>query len=69
MKVRILELSQITKEIVTSKLSEKNLDLDMIDEYLDILSAINNNQSVYNISTTEGDYILIITDNQYKKLS
>jgi len=69
MKVKVLDLSQITKEVVLEKLSESNtLDLDQIDEYLDILSAIKDGMIVYNISTTAGDYILFITASQSKKL-
>ena len=69
MKVKVLDLSQITREVVLEKLSESNtLDLDQIDEYLDILSAIKDGMIVYNISTTGGDYILFITANQSKNL-
>jgi len=69
MKVKILDLNQITKEIALDKLSESNtLNLDQIDEYLDILSALKDGMIVYNISTTAGDYILFITANQSKNL-
>jgi len=69
MKVKINDLNQITKEIALDKLSESNtLDLDQIDEYLDILSALKDGMIVFNISTTAGDYILFITANQSKNL-
>lgn len=69
MKVKILDLNQITKEIALDKLSQSNtLDLDQIDEYLDILSALKDGMIVYNISTTDGDYILFITASESKNL-
>lgn len=69
MKVKILDLNQINKEIALDKLSQSNtLDLDQIDEYLDILSALKDGMIVYNISTTDGDYILFITASESKNL-
>lgn len=67
MNIKILNLTQITKEIALSELeSSEKLETAQIDEYLDILSAINRNQFVYNMSTSNGDFILYITARESK---
>lgn len=73
MDVKILNIKQVTKEFVKKKLSEpEKLSRIEIDDYLDILSAINKEQYVYNIDTPNGEYLLYVTTrksniNFYKK--
>lgn len=67
MDIKILKLKQITKQMAIDKLkSPDDLEFEQIDEYLDVISAVNNEQLVYNISTSNGDYILFITARESK---
>lgn len=62
MEVKVLNIKQITKDFVKQKLSESDkLSKIQINDYLDILSAINKEQFVYNIDTPNGEYLLYIT--------
>lgn len=62
MEVKVLNIKQITKDFVKKKLhSSKKLSKIEIDDYLDILSAINKEQYVYNIDTPNGEYLLYVT--------
>jgi len=76
MKTEIINSEQITKEIVIEELTYSVCDLtkEEVDEYLDILCAINMGDSVYNLTTNKGEYLLYIrndavrdTRKKYKK--
>lgn len=43
-----------------NELYNSTLSQDETDEYLDIISAINDGQVVYNIETDQGDYLFFI---------
>lgn len=60
MKSIILGSEQITKDSILEQFKLPDLSKDEIDEYLDIITAINNGQLVYNISTNNGDYLIFI---------
>ena len=62
MDVKVLNINQITKDFVTEQLQNSDkLSKIEIDEYLDILSALNKKKHVYNIDTPQGEFILYIT--------
>lgn len=62
MEVKVLDIKQITRDFIKKQLHDsENLSKKEIDEYLDMLSAINKKQFVYNINTPQGDFILYIT--------
>ena len=62
MKTEIITSEQITKELVVKELTHSvvNLTRDEINEYLDILTAINNDEVVFSIKTNKGEYLLYI---------
>ena len=60
MKVELLNSELITKEKALDELNNSELSKDEIDEYLDIITAINDGQTVYNIITNQGDYLFFI---------
>lgn len=60
MSVEILNSEEITKEMAMNELYNSTLSQDEKDEYLDIISAINDGQVVYNIETDQGDYLFFI---------
>jgi hypothetical protein len=57
---RVLSSEEITKDIALKEIKNSKLSKDEIDEYLDIINAINKGQFVYNVSTEEGDYLIYI---------
>lgn len=56
----------ITKDMAMKELSNSELTQDEINEYLDIISAINEGQQVFNISTNRGDYLFFIKGDAIK---
>ena len=73
MKTEILNSEEITKEMALEELSHKEfMSKEEIDEYLDILTAINEGQAVYNLITNKGEYLLFVDskaiNNTTKKL-
>lgn len=60
MKIELLNSELITKEMAMNELNNSELSKEEIDEYLDIITAINEGQSVYNITTNHGDYLFFI---------
>ena len=60
MKAEILNSEKITKEIVLEELNCNNLSKEEIDEYLDIISAINDGHFVYSVTTNVGEYLFFI---------
>ena len=76
MKTEILNSELITKEMVVNELTfSGDLSKEEIDEYLDILCAMNCGDSVYNLTTNKGEYLLYIrggairdTKEKYKKI-
>ena len=56
----ILNSEKITKEIIIKELSLLKLSQEETDERLDIISAINDGQKVYNVTTDNGDYLFFI---------
>jgi len=62
MKLNILDINEMTKDIVNTELyNSGNLTQSQIDEYLDILTALKNGQYVYNITTPNGQFLLYVT--------
>lgn len=76
MKTEILSSEEITKDMALKELSYASiLTQEEVDEYLDIISAINDGQSVYNLVTNKGEYLLYVkgeaikdTKIKYKKI-
>jgi len=66
MKTEILNSQEITKDIALTELSNINLSKDEVDEYLDIITAINDNQKVFNVTTNKGKYLLYIKEDTIK---
>lgn len=67
MKTEILNSEEITKEMALSELAQsKFLNKDEIDEYLEIIIAINEGQLVYNITTNKGEYLLFVNGKAIK---
>ena len=61
MKTEILCFEEITKDVAVSALSYITLlTQEEINEYLDIISAINNGSYVFNIMTNKGEYLFFI---------
>lgn len=61
--LEILGAEEITKEIAVKELSNPtNLSQDEIDEYLEIIIAINDNNQVFNILTNKGEFLMYIKD-------
>lgn len=59
--LEILGAEEITKEIVVQELSNPtNLSQDEIDEYLEIIIAINDKNQVFNILTNKGEFLMYI---------
>jgi hypothetical protein len=58
--LQILNSEKITKEMAIHELYVSNLSQNETDEFLDIISAINDGQSVYNIITDNGNYLFFI---------
>ena len=56
----ILNSEKITKEMAMYDLSTLKLSHDETDEYLDIISAINDGQTVYNVTTDNGNYLFFV---------
>lgn len=75
METEILKSEEITKEIAVKELSMAYaLNQAEINEYLDIISAINNGEKVFNLTTNKGEYLLYVrgdaitdTKTKYKK--
>lgn len=57
---KILSSEEITMKIALNEIKNPNLSKKEIDEYLDIISAINKDQIVYNISTIDGNFLIYI---------
>lgn len=66
MKIELLNSELITKEMAMNELNNLELSKEEIDEYLDIITAINEGQSVYNITTNHGDYLFFIKSEAIK---
>ncbi len=62
-KTEILGTYEITKEMVLDEISATDLSQEAIDEYLEIIFAINNEQRVYCLITNKGDFLLYIDKN------
>lgn len=60
MKTEILNSERITKEAVLKELNNENLSKEEVDEYLDIISAINEGQFVYIVTTNIGEYLFFV---------
>jgi hypothetical protein len=75
MSTEILKSEEITKEMAINELSFASILTEAeVNEYLDILSAINNGESVFNLTTNKGEYLLFVkgeaikdTKPKYKK--
>jgi hypothetical protein len=68
MKMKILSSEKITKKIVYKELSCSTiLTKEETNEYLDIISAINNGESVYNLITNKGEYLFYIKNDKVIK--
>lgn len=54
----ILSTYEITKEMALNGISANDLSQEEIDEYLEIIFALNHGKRVYYCDTNEGDCIL-----------
>lgn len=66
MKTEIIKSEEITKEMALKELRTPDLSKDEIDEYLEIITAINEGQFVYNLTTTKGEYLLFVQGDAVK---
>jgi len=66
LKTEILGSYRITKEMILKKLKCTNLSQHDIDECLDIICAIKEGCSVFNIITNDGNYLLYVKNNKSK---
>ncbi len=66
MKPEILGFEKISKYIAIKELCTCKLSKEEVDEYLDIISAINGGQTVYNLITNNGEYLLYIDEDKDK---
>lgn len=66
MKTEIIKSEEITKEMALKELRTPDLSKDEIDEYLEIITALNEGQFVYNLTTTKGEYLLFVQGNAVK---
>lgn len=60
MKTEIISAEEITKEFALSELQSGELDREGVDEYLDIIAAINKGQRVLVIVTNKDEYLMYI---------
>lgn len=61
MKTIIKDSERITKEMVYENLTNASkLSMEEENEWLDILSAILNDEAVYNLTTNKGDFLLFV---------
>jgi hypothetical protein len=60
LKTEILKSEEITKDMAINELSTYVLNQSEINEYLDIISAINKGEKVFNLTTNKGEYLLYI---------
>lgn len=60
MKTEILNSERITKDMVLNELNTSKLSKDEVDEYLDIICAINKGNFVYNVTTNIGEYLFFV---------
>jgi len=60
MKPEIIKSERITKVMAIKELKSCKLSKDEIDEYLEILTAINDGKFVYSLTTTKGEYLLYV---------
>lgn len=66
-KTEVLKSEEITKEMALKVLSKScELSKEEIDEYLEIITAINEGQFVYNLTTTKGEYLLYVKNDAIK---
>lgn len=67
MKTEILSSEEITKDMALKELSKSNLlSKEEINEYLEIIIAINDNQQVFNITTNKGEYLMFVKGDAIK---
>lgn len=67
MKTEIIGSEEITKDMALIELSKsKLLSKDEINEYLEIIIAINDNQKVFNITTNTGEYLMFVKGDAIK---
>jgi hypothetical protein len=77
MKTEIIRSEKITKEMAIKELNfADHLTQEEVNEYLDIISAINSGGTVFCLTTNIGEYLLYIkgesitdTKKKYKKLN
>lgn len=62
----ILDIKILTKDMIINDL-KLDLSKKEIDEYLDILSDINDGQFVFNVITNNDEYLLIIKGDENDK--
>jgi hypothetical protein len=66
-KTEVLKSEEITKDMALKELSKScRLSKEEIDEYLEIITAINEGQAVYNLTTTKGEYLLYVKNDSVK---
>lgn len=68
MKTEVLKSELIIKDTILNKLDNKLLSQDEIDECLDIISAINDEQEVFNLTTNTGEFLLYVKGDVIKNV-
>jgi hypothetical protein len=66
MNVKVLYTEVITKKNALEYI-KKTKDKSEVDEYLDIISALNNGNDVFNIVTTDGEYLMFLKPDKKSK--
>ena len=67
MKTKIIKTEKITKEMALKELSNScRLSKEEIDEYLEIITAINEGHIVYSITTNKGEYLMYAKNDTIK---
>jgi hypothetical protein len=68
MNIKVLYTEVITKKNALEYI-KKTKDKSEVDEYLDIISALNNGLDVFNIVTTDGEYLMFLKPDKKSKKS
>jgi hypothetical protein len=58
--IKILNFEKLTKDYILNELLINNLDKKDVDQYLDLISYINEGYHIYNVETNKGSYFLHI---------
>lgn len=66
-----MDIKVLYTEIITKKNAleyiKKTKDKSEVDEYLDIINALNNGLNVFNFVTTDGEYLMFLKPDKKTK--